>query len=311
MKAHDLAARRPLLPHHPAGRQGRRGRRGQALLPGPARSTTLAEYEAVRAVVQGAHRLRHGRDGRRPRVLLRHRGRRPPARSRAATAGAPRPGRPSEASGSSAGAPRATASSSDASGRASAWWSSKRPTPSRKPSAKIVSRPSSSSMASASSSAEPEAGVDASAVVHHAAPRERRRSPPPARSAVARASPSGDHPVEEAHPLGLLGADLPAGEDQVERPAQARRSAAAGRCRRRSAARPSAARGSRSAPTRPPPGGRTTPPAPRPPATHQPSMAAITGFDSCSRVGPERPAVAQAAAGRGGWRRPRRPARRR
>ena len=40
-----------------------------------------------------------------------------------------------------------------------------------------------------------------------------------------------------------------------------------------------------------------------PPATHHPSMAAITGFDSCSRVGPERARRAAGAAGPSGWRR--------
>ena len=55
-----------------------------------------------------------------------------------------------------------------------AWWSLNLSTPSRKPSAKIVWRPSSSSMARASSLAEAEAGVDALAVVHDTEPRERR-----------------------------------------------------------------------------------------------------------------------------------------
>ena len=40
-----------------------------------------------------------------------------------------------------------------------------------------------------------------------------------------------------------------------------------------------------------------------PPATHQPSMAAMTGFDSGSRVGPSGPLSRGGGAGRAGWRR--------
>ena len=152
----------------------------------------LAEYEAVRAVVQGAHRLRHGRDGRRTRVQLRHRGRRLPA---------PRGGRQlahhvldarSAASGSSAGAPPATAWSSDATARGSAWWSSKRADAvaeaRRRRSCRGRARPRS---ASASVQAE------ARGRRRRIGGRSRRRatgttrSRRPARSAVSSASPSG------------------------------------------------------------------------------------------------------------------------
>ena len=90
--------------------------------------------------------------------------------------------------------------------------------------------------------------------------------------------PRRDDPVGQADGQRLCGVDGPAGEDHVHGPAGADDAAAAGRCRRRSAARPS--------------GGRT-PRTPRssdatrrshhsasssPPATACPSTAAITGL---------------------------------
>ena len=68
--------------------------------------------------------------------------------------------------------------------------------------------------------AEAEPLVDAAAVVHHRAPRERRRSArrgPPRLECRAR----GDDAVDEADALGLGRVELAAGEDEVERAAEA------------------------------------------------------------------------------------------
>ena len=74
-------------------------------------------------------------------------------------------------------------------------------------------------MASACGEVEPQAGVDGPAVVHHAPPRV-GRDLAGQRDRGGEGLPVGDDPVEEAHPLGFLGADLSPGEDQVEGPAQ-------------------------------------------------------------------------------------------
>ena len=84
----------------------------------------------------------------------------------------------------------------------------------------MVSRPSRSSLASASSRPRPRPVVDRSAVVDHAAPRERGDLPASA-TAASSALAVVDHAVDEADALGLVGVDLPPGEDEVEGPAEA------------------------------------------------------------------------------------------
>ena len=88
---------------------------------------------------------------------------------------------------------------------------------------------------------------------------------------------------------GLGGVELPAGEDEVEGPAEADdagQAVGAAVDQRHAPAPLEAAEAGRVARR---PAGRTTAASSSPPATHQPSTAAITGFDSCSRVGPSGP----------------------
>ena len=73
--------------------------------------------------------------------------------------------------------------------------------------------------------------------------------------------------------------------------APARRCAAAAGCRRRSAARPSAARGSRASSPRWRCAGRTTAPAPARPRGRSPEIAAIVGLEGVSRVKPIGPSA--------------------
>ena len=183
------------------------------------------------------------------------------------------------------------------------WCSEKRSTPAPKSPARITSRPRRSSLASASITPRPEAVVDRPAVADHARPRRTRRCPRPARRRHRGRCRRATSRSTKPDALGLGGAELAAREDEVERPAEADDARQAVGAAVDERARPTAARGSRTGP--PSPATRRSHHAASsiPPATHQPSTAAITGLDSASRVGPERPAVAQRAAGRAGWRR--------
>ena len=90
---------------------------------------------------------------------------------------------------------------------------------------------------------------------------------------------------------------MPPGEDQVERAARARRCAAGAACRRRSAARPSAARGSRACEPSVAIRRSHHSASSRPPARHQPAIAAIVGLVGVRRVKPSGPSGSSRRAG--------------
>ena len=89
-------------------------------------------------------------------------------------------------------------------------------------------------------------------------------------SAAVRDSPRGTTRSTSPMASASLAAHRAAGQDQVQRAALARRGAAGGPCRRRSAARPSAGRTRRTSRHPPPRAGRTRAPARGPPATRVP-----------------------------------------
>ena len=119
----------------------------------------------------------------------------------------------------------------------------------------------------------------------------------------------GDETGDEAGPLGLGGGD-PRPVRIGRGPGSGRRSGAGGRAAVDQGDAPAALEAAEPALS---PATRRSHQAASsiPPATHQPSTAAITGLDSGSRVGPERARRPRAGAGPSGRRRRRRPSRRR
>ena len=116
--------------------------------------------------------------------------------------------------------------------------------------------------------------------------REARDLPAPARSRARGLAPADERDWRAPCAAPSCAADRAAGEDQIDRAGNGRSAAAGGWCRDRSAARRSGGRRCRRWRPRRPRAYPAHSASSMPPATAKPSTAAITGFDSRSRLGP-------------------------